>query len=316
MSVVADALQPLMVKDILAVSGHLSAASIPDAILSPKAAYDLDFNSANNEIIFDFRDTSLIVSSTAADCCRLSSAAFQTAVSITESDLDKSALPWAFIKLYYSAFYSGHTIIRLLGDSCSFFDGRHVARIDSFASATGKTPSFKIDAGLYRCSIDPSATKLICVRLSGGTHEAFWNIFGQLISATTASILRAPVRPADAQLVFAQFEAFSRLAVRHGAHRWLSSLRNDLQYRHLYDVWFPSRIGKRDLGALNRLIARWRADPMDIDLDAARFGLLGEFATACAFIIAVCRILLLRIDELTPRRRSSFLHYGPLPFIT
>jgi hypothetical protein len=314
MSLMADALQPLMVRDLLTIGRRLEPSSIPDAIMLPRAAYDLDFDNVGRRIIFDFRDSGLVVTSTASDCCRLSGSAFQTVASVGGGGFEKNALPWEIFKLYYSAFYSGQTIIRILGESCSFFDNRHVSRIDSLGKAIGKAPGFTLDAGLYRCIIDSTATKLSCTRLSGGSHETFWRVFGEIIELATENVLRAPLVPNEAQAVFAQLEAFTRLIRRHGSYGWLSTLRNDLQYRHYHDIWFPSRIGKRDLGTLRRLASLWKSDPMALDLDAVRFGLLGEFVVACTFIVSVCRVLVIRIAELAPHRRS-FLHYGPLQFI-
>jgi hypothetical protein len=51
------------------------------------------------------------------------------------------------------------------------------------------------------------------------------------------------------------------------SYRWLSTLRNDLQYRHYHDVWFPSNIEN----GIESLLS-WKADPMSLDLDAGRFG--------------------------------------------
>jgi hypothetical protein len=232
----------------------------------------------------------------------------------TTNTLEKDALPWEIIKLYYSAFYAGQTIIRLLGEGCSFLDSRHVTRIDAFAKATGKVPGFSVDAGLYTCAIDTTGTKLACLRIAGGTHESFWSVFGEKIESATAGVLKGPLVQTEAQAVFAQLEALNRLVKRHGSYRWLSTIRNDLQYRHYYDVWYPSGIGKQDRRTLHRLVLLWKSDPMSVDLDAVRFGLLGEFIVACAFIVGVCRVLLIRVAERSPQRQS-FLRYGPLAFM-
>lgn len=314
MSLMADAFQPLIVSGIIAIGSRLDVTSLPDAITSPRAAYDLDFDDPNHSVLFDFRDPALIVAATASDCCRLSASAFQTVSSLREDSFDKDDLPWELIKIYYSAFYAGQTIIRLLGESCSFFDGRHVSRIDAFGKASGKAPGFKVDAGLYRCAIDASSTKLSCTKIAGGTHESFWNVFGSQMKIAMENILRGPLVPQDAQAVFGQLEAFARLNRNHGSYRWLSTLRNDLQYRHQYNAWFPCGIGKRDRDTLSRLSAQWRADPMSLNLDASRFGILGEFVVACAFILALCRTMLTRIVERAPLKRS-FLHYGPMEFL-
>ena len=219
MSLLADALQPQMVQGILGIAGRLQVMSVPDAIISPRAAYDLDFDNGNRSILFDFRDAALIVTATASDCCRFSGSAFQTVSSIAlEEVFDKQTLPWEIIKLYDSAFYAGQTLIRLLGEGCSFFDARHISRIDALAQAMGKTPTFKPEAGLYRCTLDPTVTKLSCIRIAGGTHESFWNVFGERLSAATAGVLQGPLVPSDAQAVFAQLEAFDRLIGRHGSY--------------------------------------------------------------------------------------------------
>jgi hypothetical protein len=224
MSLIADAFQPLFVKGIFSITRGVGLPSISDSILSPRAAYDLDFDNAQRGVLFDFRAPDFVVTAVASDCCRFSGSAFQTISSISQVTFEKNAMPWELIKLYYAAFYCGHTIIRLLGESCSFFDRRHILRIDNFAQAIGKTPGFVVDAGLYRCTIDASATKVTCTKNQGGTHESFWGIFGERIEAATGDVLRGPLVPVDAQSVFGQLEAFKRLIHRHGSYRWLSTL--------------------------------------------------------------------------------------------
>jgi hypothetical protein len=261
----------------------------------------------------DFRDSGLIVTATAADCCRFSGSAFQTVSSITDDSFDTDSMPWEFIKLYYSAFYAGHTLIRLLGDSCSFFNAKHIAHIDAFGRAIGKIPGFKVDAGLYRCVVSASATQLTCTKLAGGSHESFWEVFGQKMRTATASVLSGPLVPTDAKAVFGKLVAFSLLVQRHGSYSWLSTLRNELQYRHCHKVWFPTGIGKRDRARLSKLISQWKLDPMAMSLDAAA-GELGDFILICAFIVSMCRALLQLIMERSPNRKS-FLQYGPSRFM-
>jgi hypothetical protein len=313
MSLIADALQPLIVPGILAIRGRMELSSFADAIMSPRAAYDLDFDDLNQRMLFDFRDPGFLTTATAADCCRFSGSAFQTVSSITDVSFDKDSMPWELIKFYYSAFYAGHAIIRLLGESCTFFDGRHISRIDSFGKTIGRTPGFRIDTGLYRCTIASSTTKLTCTKLTGGTHESFWKVFGERLGTATDDVLRGPLVPTDAQAVFGQLAAFALLVKRHGSYRWLSTLRNDIQYRHRYELWYPSGIGQRDRQTLSRLISQWKLDPMIMSPDAAH-GDLGEFILTCAFIVALCRVLIIRIMENSPRGRS-FLQYGPSIFL-
>jgi hypothetical protein len=312
-SLIADAFQPLLVRDLFAISRTIRISSIPDSILAPRAAFDLDFDDSHKMVSFDFRTPEFIVPAIASDCCRFSGAAFQTVSAIATISFEKHAVPWELIKLYYAAFYSGHAIIRLLGESCSFFDRRHVVRIDDLSRTMGKAPNFPIDAGLYRCTVHGGGTKLQCVKEQGGTHELFWRVFGERIDSAANDILSGPLVQVDAQSVFAQLESFRRLVRRHGSS-WLSTLRNDCQYRHHYGVWFPSSIRKRERDMMGRLVSQWKADPMNVNLESGRFGIIGEFIVACTFIIAICRSLVWRIVERSTKGRS-FFHYGPMAFI-
>jgi hypothetical protein len=314
MSLVADALQPSFLPGIFSVTGNLERRTIADALTEPRAAYRLALDDSKRSLLFDFGEPTFIVTATASDCSRLAVSAFQSLVSIQQETLERDLLPWAFVKLYYASFYAGHTLTRLLGMACSYFEGRHITRIEAQRQAYGIDPEFRIEAGLYRCSLNGPATQLSCQRI-GGSHETFWSEFGDHIRHVTGAVLDAGLVAADAQLVFGQLQAFDQLLRRHGSPSWLSTLRNDVQYKHQYAVWFPCEVGRRDRENLARIIAQWRSDPMTIDLNAQRFGRLGEFATACTFTMALCRTLILRIVERAPRRPRSFLDFGPVGFL-
>jgi hypothetical protein len=194
-----------------------------------------------------------------------------------------------------------------------------MAKIGAFGNAIGKTPTFNLDAGLYRCTVDATSTKLSCVKLSGssgGSHELFWGVFGERISEVTSRILSGPLTAVDAQSVWGQLVALDRLICRYGtSYKWLSAVRNDIQYKHQHSVWFPTTINKRDRDDLSRLASLWKSDPMIVNLDAERFGALGEFIVACAFIIGLSRVLLTRIAERAPFGQQSFLQFGPIAFL-
>jgi hypothetical protein len=95
----------------------------------------------------------------------------------------------------------------------------------------------------------------------------------------------------------------------------LSGVRNDLQYRQHHGVWFPARLKQSEKQSLSRLIADWQHDPMDIDLDMRRLGLLGDFVAASIFIVALCHTMLARIAERSPAGPKSFVRVGPMAFV-
>jgi hypothetical protein len=231
---------------------------------------------------------------------------------------NRDTFAWALVKLYYSAFYAGHALIRTLGEGCSFFYKSHTDRVAIIADASGILPPFRIDAGLYHCVLSPNASAVSYVKAastSGGTHEAFWLIFGKKLKSTANAILTGPLPSADAQTVYAQIDQMLQIINRKAGYSWLSGVRNDSQYRLQHHVWFPETLRaqvRRDLG---RVAAQWKRDPMAIDLSNQRLGLLGDFSLACAFIVALSREVFCQIGERSSRGTRSFARTGPMAFL-
>jgi hypothetical protein len=203
------------------------------------------------------------------------------------------------------------------GESCSFFDRQHVLRLVEIGTALGRERSFDVDSGLYRCALAEKATALKCVKTRGaaGVHEAFWTVFGSHIKRLSEATLTGTLVAADAQAVFAQLTALIDIVRRRTGYSWLSGVRNDLQYRQHYGVWFPARLKQNEKQSLSRLIANWQHDPMTIDLDMRRLGLLGEFVGSCVFIVALCHAMLVRISERSTVGAQSFVRLGPISFL-
>jgi hypothetical protein len=319
MSLLADALQPFIVRELVRIGGRMNHMAIPDVIVASNAAFDLNFDNAAQLISLDFRTPEIITSVLAADCCRLSSAAFQSVASIQQEMLQRDSVAWCMVKLYYSAFYAGHTLIRLLGDACSYFDRQHVIQLDTLSKAVGRLPNFRLQTGVYHCVLDANHVTLNCTRargVSGGAHEAFWGVFGAKIGSVSEEVLRgSSLVRADAQAVFAKLDTFKEILGRKTGFNWLSEIRNDLQYKHRLGVWYPSRINARDRQMLSGAVGNWARDPMQIDLQPGRSDTLGDFVACCIFVVALCHTLLRRVAERSSAGTRSFVLLGPLMFL-
>lgn len=320
MSLLADALQPRMIRGLISLRGPATEMTLPDTLKNfPHAGYYLDFE-GDQSICIDFRDSQVVMGAIASDCCRLACASFQSIAMVTNGGIHRDTIAWDMVKLYYAAFYAGHAIIRLLGESCSYFDHTHVSIITKVADSTDKTPPFQIESGAYHCIVNSAITGLKCKRVRGavgGAHVSFWNIFGTCSQAAAKGILHGPLNATEAREVFLRLDLLNRVLRANGAvgHNWLSVIRNDLQYRQRFGVWFPAQINKRDRDFLARLANQWTRDPMKIDLQIDRVKPLNQFVSACTFLVALCRILLLRISERSTVGQRSFVNYGPLAFL-
>jgi hypothetical protein len=317
MSLVADALQPFIVRELASLAGRTQVTTLADIIISEAAAYDLFFDDAEQSITMDFREPNTVIDAFAADCCRFSFAAFQTISQVSVEIMQRDSVAWSLIKVYYSAFYAGHALIRIFGEACSFFERQHASRLTEIGKALGREWSFNVDSGLYRCALAERATALKCIKTRGaaGIHEAFWAVFGLHIQRLSEATLSGTLVATDAQAVFAQLTALIDIVRRRTGYSWLSGVRNDLQYRQQYGVWFPARLKQNEKQTLSRLIADWQRDPMAIDLDMRRLGLLGEFVGSCVFIVALCHAMLVRIAERSTVGAQSFVRLGPISFL-
>jgi hypothetical protein len=313
MSLAADALQPFIIKGLFALCGRVDHVYLADVITSQyRTGYDLDFDDSAQRIKLDFRDGEYIAAAVGGDACRLASAAFVTLPSIQLELQERNSIAWSMVKLYYSAFYAGNALLRLLGQSCSYLDSTHVNRLRQLSAAAGNIPTFAINAGLYHCVLTPAQTGISFTQARGslgGTHEAFWKIFMDYIRSINEQVLSGFLIPRDAHSMFIKLSAFEAIldSARHSS--WLSSVRNEIQYRHGAGVWPPLKIKKQDRERLPGLAAQWLRDPMDIELDFAIRGKLEGFVVACAFTVAFCRATLARISERASVGAKSFARH-------
>jgi hypothetical protein len=190
-------------------------------------------------------------------------------------------MAWRLVRAYYAAFYAGHALIRPFGESCLYFDRRDITRISTIGIATGQTPGFRLEAGLYRCRLSGSATAVECVNLrggAGGTHELFWSVFGGRIKSVGEEVLRGPLPAGDAQLVFSKIDHLAQSMSGYGSpfYSWLSLIRNEIQYRQIFGVRFPCSVKKHEREGLSRLLDQWIRGPMTVDIGARQSGQLGS----------------------------------------
>jgi hypothetical protein len=81
-------------------------------------------------------------------------------------------------------------------------------------------------------------------------------VFGAHVQKLSEATLTGTLVPADAQAVFAQLDALVDIMRRRTGYSWLSGIRNDLQYRQQYGVWFPARLKQSDKQSLSRTVYR------------------------------------------------------------
>jgi hypothetical protein len=312
MSLLADALQPDVTHGFFNLRGESTTTF--DDLVGKGAAY-ASYDPATSQWELDFRAPDSVTPFLAYECARFACASFQSYHDVQDALASANLLPWALVKAYYSAFYAGHSILRALGASCTYVDGPRVALLRGVLSAYGVQT---MNSGLYRAETTATASSLKFEYLSqgqGGTHETFWKIFVARIQQLERDVLNGRLAPRDAQNVNVVLGRVRGVLTQNASQvAWLTHVRNAVQYRQEHSVWFPNcGVSARDRATLGRIAASWDRDPLTIEVPAKSAGILGPFLSACAFLVASCRTLVLRIGQLGNRR--SFTHYGPLRYL-
>lgn len=310
MSLLADALQPRLIRELFILQGRPAICHIADVVTNaPRSGYDLDADYETKQLKIDFRETSFIISAIGGDASRLASACFASMAGITEALESPQYLSWALIRLYYAAFYGGHSLLRLLGHGCTYFDKSHTDFLKVLLTARGNPVGFDLPSGLYACAMNSGRTGFKMAQARGrvgGAHEIFWTMFDQIFSELSETVLCGHLRDRDARDVYVKIDAVRRIYSRGAGASWLSTVRNNVQYRQGMGVWMPLTINRQTRSVLPRLASQWTRDPMDIDIDAPRYDDLSAFVIGCVFTTAMCRTMFTRLSERSTPPAKSF----------
>lgn len=256
----------------------------------------------------------------AADINRISTAAFETPNNLVRSTAFPRSTAWLIIKTYYAAFFGAHALLRMLGKSCAPLDREQVSSITTVADAYGNPPPKPIVGGLYCITFNAKTTELEGIRIksvASGPHEAFWLIFHQRIEELSSEVLATSVDTlANRQLVSSKLsDLASNLCFgSSGKGRWLSAVRNAVNYSHKLSTWYPYAGQQSYYSQLFEKVFEWKADPEDFDLTSHDGKELRRFQVTCNFILGMLRA---SIAEMSRRCSAgkSFHTYGSIAFL-
>jgi hypothetical protein len=271
-----------------------------------------------NEFILELSNPLTLISTFAFDCNRMASAAFESMYLINRNSQIPRATAWFIIQSYYAAFFAGHSILRILGVSCSQLEYQHIKKVNTIAQLYSTDNGIEISNGYYQCTYNPDSKQLICKNLKqsgGGSHESFWKIFHNEMKQLSNEILSSSQSVTqESQIVASQLDNMCTILChenRNGGN-WLSYIRNTVNYRHELGSWFPYRNRRRSF--VDELYAgqsAWLAEPLDIELVRLPGTDLRLFQRTCTFIVSLCKVL---IEDMAMRcpTGKSFLEDGSI----
>ena len=221
-------------------------------------------NSNENYVDICFYDIKEPLSAWASDISRLSCAFLESIANVKESSVNRKFTAWNIVQYYYSAFYSAHCILKILGFGLVQLDSTIISEFNKRANVVGITLSNKITKGIYCVKFDNRNNKIVFYKIAryDDSHKGLWKRFIEFLNVLTGEYIvtntygndcirlknpeeefplsffgKIPSNDAlDAQDRIEQLKAILNL---HGDANWLSSIRNMVNYSHGLGSWFP-----------------------------------------------------------------------------
>lgn len=264
-----------------------------------------------------FTDSEPLLKAFAADINRIGTASFESALRIDKSDLLPKSTAWLIIQTYYSAFFSAHALLRMLGESCTPIEREQVNSLMRVSTLFGTMPAAPISVGLYHFLWNAKAKTATATLIQGSPHEVFWRIFYERILRLSIDVVAVSTASvADRQLVSAKLSELAANLSFHSAPRgrWLSTVRNAVNYSQKHATWYPYSGQQKYYEHLFKKVGEWSEDPLDLELSSYGDKDLRRFQATCNFIIGAFRTLTVDMAARCTTGRSFHL-YGALAFL-
>jgi len=234
--------------------------------------------------------------------------------SFLTADLEKANLnltSWPLLKLYYSAFFAAHAVMRSLGCGVVKLESVHVTHLNAVLTAHNSSAT-PISSNMYiykllRTSSPAASYDSILLELAprgAGVHDSFWKQFCVFLSEVADEAIKS--RKPDASKFLAESnEVIDAIkGVNYGGRTWFSTVRNEVNYQHKYDTWYPMTRRSEALSALSSL-KKMKSSAVRMDVIAAKKPL-----TAFVNVATFLACLNIEISELLAARSTQNRAFG------
>ena len=265
-------------------------------------------------------NTDSLADAIASEVSRFSCAAYESLLDAEPGPNADRALGWALVRYYYATFYAAHALLRISGQSVTMVSQQTALRLNAIGGQyLGMSPG--MTAGLHLVKIDPQNRFRVSVSKiggsGGGSHEEMWKLFLALVVELERQLILTQGQSQDALLAVQTLTELRKQLCRRGKSNgsWLSSVRNDLNYRHEHGVWYPYRVtGKAAISLIIRM-RRW----LPTSADGYEIGKvnddLGCFVDSCNVMTRLLTAALFDLSSRATKARSSFVDRQPFKLL-
>ncbi len=237
---------------------------------------------------------------------RMACASLESHLALDLSLKGKKNLAWTIIKLYYSAYYAAHAIMRSMGRFCVHLDSPATSAVLRNAKIFFPN-SLRPKNGNYlvKYNADINSIDFIRSNTPGGAHMFFWEEFKALIGYLMDELGN---KSTAYQRILLSLSDLKDCLSKDGNNmgNWLSVVRNDITYQHKYGVWYPHKNYNRGDGYKVFQTFQLNINPLMINLISTN-SILHQFGSITNYII----VLMVEIGNELIKRNSinrSFLN--------
>ena len=219
---------------------------------SPSGSLLLDTSNVSNTLAEAF----------ASEISRFSCATYESLIDSTPRNQGDQSLGWTLIRHYYASFYAAHALLRISGTAIIMMSSQTASALNRVGGQyLGLSPN--ITAGLHILQVDrTNSNRLVLQKIgggSGGSHEEMWKVFLVLLRDLEQNIVLAQGRDPSALATVQALTALRAHLCRQGKDNgaWPSMVRNNVNYRHDYGVWYPYKLTAKAGSQLLLRMAKW-----------------------------------------------------------
>lgn len=180
------------------------------------------------------------------------------------------SVAWPLITCYYAAYFAAQSMLRCLGLGTVYLNSDDAKFLT--AAWNGRGFNAVIEDGNYSFDISLSSPVIFSMKKAGtgGVHRLFWSNFARLQPSIREKLLQSPalaiLSVAARQDALSEYQTLiDTMFINTGAassnidFTWMSSLRNDVNYRFAKHQWLMNR--RHEAGLINNhqsLVDRYR----------------------------------------------------------
>lgn len=187
-----------------------------------------------------------------------SMSAFESMFEVEREPRTRKSLAWPIIAAYYAAFFAAHAVMRFQGLACNWFSREDFVRLNEVARLHGKLTDSGPRRGQWRCQVASSGLLSFSHcggGAKGGAHDEVWMEFRRFLDQSIQIISKTSLVPAvDIQ----GFALFLESLSEHIKRQPPAEVRNAVNYRRHYGVWFPYTGFQNGISAAHARKLNWR----------------------------------------------------------